>query len=201
MLKSFKVLLWTVVLALIASIFIFFRQGFSNIETPFQAQLSYQDVLETDITPTLPPEHEFPTSYQYLNGCYGFSVGHILMDRGWEFDMLDMEARIKKPREVLWKKEYKERLEKEYNLEFKYSKNPELLFKLLSQGEGVVVGYKYPLGEGDWVLHAVAAYSFDEEGIWVSDSLAGDNIRIPYEKIFTKDGLKTRYWFTQVVEL
>lgn len=51
------------------------------------------------------------------------------------------------------------------------------------------------------MLHAVAAYSFDAEGIWVSDSLAGDNIRIPYEKIFTEDGLKTRYWFTRVGEL
>lgn len=145
MTKSFKTLFAVIVFALIGSVFFFFRQGFSDIELPFQPQLSYQDILATGVEPGLPPEHEFPTSYQYLNGCYGYSVGHILMNRGHEFDMLEMEQRIEKPREVLWKKEYKERLSEEYGLNLSLSKDPELLFELLSQGESVVVGYKYPL--------------------------------------------------------
>ncbi len=161
---------------------------------------TYQEILATGTQPGLPPEHDFPTSYQYLNGCYGYSVGHILMDRGWDFDMLEMEQRVEKPREELWSKEYKKRLEAAYDLDLKFSKDAELLFQLLEAGEAVVVGYEYPLVEGDWVLHAVAAYSFDEEGIWVSDSLEGGNIRIPYNKIFTEDGQKTRYYFTRVLE-
>lgn len=162
---------------------------------------TYHTLLESGMTPARSPKYNFPTNFQYLNGCFGYAVGHILMERGHtDIDFLDMEQRIEKPREVLWGAEEKKRLAQEYGLEFTWSKSAERLLELLALGESVVLTYKYPLDDGDWVLHAVAAYSFDEKGIWVSDSLSGKNIRIPHNEVFTEEGDKLLYWFAQVKE-
>ncbi len=180
----------------------FFAKNLPNLEATDSIIIdhSYQEILAEGITPKLSPGYEFPTSYQYLNGCFGFAVGHILKERGKVIDMLDMESRIQKPREELWKKEYKERLAQEYNLKFKSYRSPEVLFKALSEGESVIVGYEYPLGDGGFVLHAVAAYSFDEKGLWVSETLSGLRKNIPYEKIFNEKGNQTLFYFTRVIE-
>lgn len=160
---------------------------------------TYHEVLATGIRPALAPDYEFPTSFQYLNGCYGFAVGHILMDRGYAIDMLEMEKRIEKPREKLWEKQYKKRLAEVYDLELKYYKDPKYLFELLTQGEAVVIGYQYPLEDEKWILHAVAAYSFDDVGFWISETMSGQRKRVPYEKVFTEKGDETQYRFTQVI--
>ncbi len=157
-------------------------------------------LLASSMEPALAPEHAFPASFQYLNGCFGYAVGHILQERGRPFDPLEMEERIQKPREELWKAEYKDRLAEAYGLEFHWSNRAKALFELLAQGEPVVLTYKYPLGGGKWVLHAVAAYSFDEDGIWVSDTLSGKRIRLSHDQVFSRTGGKTLYSFARVLE-
>lgn len=190
------------VAALITFGLFYFTKGSDQpIANLLEPNKTYQEILATDIQPKLKPDYEFPTSFQYLNGCYGFAVGHILMDRGQPFDMLEMEKKIEKPREKLWGKEYKNRLAEAYNLELKLDKNPEHLFDLLAAGEAVVLSYQYPLEEeGEWILHAVAAYSFDDQGIWVSETMSGQRKRVPYEKVFTPKGDETQYHFTRVID-
>ncbi len=203
-------LFWLITLALLTALFIVFKPGLASVqqedealfleESTFEGLETYQEILATGVVPQVPPDYEFPASFQYLNGCFGFSVGHILMDRGWEFDMLEMEERIQKPREVLWNNEWRETLAEAYDLELESYKSPELLFQLLEDGETFVLRYEYPLEGDEWILHAVAAYSFDQDGIWVSDSLSGGTKVIPYEKVFTEKGDETRYTFTRVIE-
>lgn len=112
-----------------------------------------------------------------------------------------MEKRIQKPREVLWGKEERDRLAEEYGLKFEWSKSPGKLFDLLAQGESVILRYEYPLDEhGNWVLHAVAAYSFNDEGIWVSETLSGKRKPIPYDQVFNEKGDELQYAFGRVIE-
>lgn len=181
-------------------------QAEENIQTEIQQseKATYQAILVSGVAPALSPDYAFPTNFQYLNGCFGFAVGHILQDRGHEdIDFSEMEERVKPDRTTLWGKEEREKLAQEYDLKFKWSKNPKKLFKLLSQGEAVILRYEYPLdhdGE-DWVLHAVAAYSFDDEGIWTSETMSGKRKVIPYEKLFNETGDEMLYHFGRVVEL
>src|SRR5690606_27206323 len=64
-----------------------------RVSSSIQKQ-TYQSLLESGLTPALSPDYEFPTNFQYLNGCFGYAVGHILQERGHPFDPLDMEKRI-----------------------------------------------------------------------------------------------------------
>lgn len=171
----------------------------NGIDLPLNEPKTYTEILNTGINPLLPPEHEFPTSFQYKNGCFGYAVGHIIEQRGQSFDPLVMEETIAKPRNELWTSEHIQNLANAYELEFKWHKEADTFFELLSQGEPVVVQYKYPLENG-WVGHMVAAYSFDQEGAWVSESISAKRIRVPYEDIFDDTGQKTRYGFAQVLE-
>lgn len=207
--KTLKIISFSGIILVFGGLIWFFKPTLANIiitgelfndrpEAVESQKRSYQQILVEGATPGLPIDHDFPTGFQYLNGCFGYSVGHILQDRGWEFDMLEMEEKIDKPRKDLWKGEYKKRLEEAYDLDFHWFKDAETLFYFLGKGEAVTLTYK--LEDGSGILHAVAAYSFDEEGIWVSNSLSGKNERLPYEKIFTKKGDETLYGFGRVVE-
>ena len=102
-------------------------------------------------------------------------------------DLLEVEKTIKKPRDVLWKRKYVDAFTAEYNIKLESFNDSETLFENLANGEPVTISYKYYLDEEKWVSHIVAAYSFDEEGIWVSDSLDGPKVRIPYSEVFEKN--------------
>lgn len=207
--KIFKIISLSGFIFLLGGLLWFFKPTLANIiitgeqfsqqpEEVKSQHRSYQQILTDGAIPALTADHDFPTGYQYLNGCFGYSVGHILQDRGWEFDMLEMEEKIDKPRKDLWKAEYKARLEEAYDLDFQWFKDAETLFYFLGKGEAVTLTYK--LDDGSGILHAVAAYSFDEDGMWVSNSLTGKTELLPYEKIFTEKGDQTLYGFGRVVE-
>jgi hypothetical protein len=193
----------SIIIALGALAFLFFYLFSDSVfsgEGWLKEELSYQEILAQNISPALAPDYDFPISFQYLNGCYAFAVNNILLHKYEKgINLLEAEKTIEKPRNVLWDKNYRNQFNETYDIELKYSKSAKLLFALLKEGEPVMLRYQYPLGDDEWVLHVVAAYSFDQEGIWVSETLSGKLTLVPYDKIFDESGKKTLYTFSTVV--
>ncbi len=203
--KKFLVLLLSIsilsITGLAYSASTFTKTSVQNLFSEIEIGKTYQEILETGIQSKISPDYEFPTSFQYLNGCYAFAINHILIYKyGSGLDLLAVEKEIEKPRVILWKKEYVERFLTTYNIDIKTDKSAENLFKHLSEGEPIAISYRYPLSEDpdDYVVHKVAAYSFDENGIWISETLSRQNKLLEYSKIFDNSGKKTIYPFTTV---
>ena len=160
---------------------------------------TYSEILQSGVEPSLPTDFEFPNSYQYENGCFAFAVNHVLeykFDK--TVDLYEAEKIIKKPRKVLWNVEYITAFLNEYDLEMVWYKDAETFFKLLSEGEPLVIQYPYDIGNDRYIGHLVATYSFDETGVWATDSISGKNIHIDYDLVFNKTGKYTRYGFATV---
>lgn len=172
---------------------------FANLYYKFFPK-TYTEILSSDIHPALPPSYNFPHSYQFLNGCYAFAVNSILRYKYSEgVDLIEMEEKIEKPRELLWSKKYVKAFLNEYDINMTAYSDSETFFKYLVEGEPVTVSYRYPLDENKWVLHIVAAYSFDKDGVWASDSLTGPKTHIPYQDLFDNSKRFLRYPFSTVL--
>lgn len=157
---------------------------------------TYQELLNSGMKPKIAPEYDFPTSYQYLNGCFAFALNNIMEYKyGEKLDLLEAEKIIEKPREVLWNKEYKEKFLNAYNLNRNLYSDAETFFRLMQDGEPFMISYLIDLDDGRQIGHLVSAYSFDANGVWISDPLKGKNIHLEYEKVFSDDGRNTRYAF------
>ncbi|MFC1615653.1 hypothetical protein ACFL21_00800 [Patescibacteria group bacterium] len=165
----------------------------------YSEPLNYQEILATGVKPGISPNFDFPNSYQYKNGCVAFAVNHVLIYKyGEGLDLLEVEKTIQKPRDVLWSKEYVSAFIDEYDLEVEYFHDSEFLFKFLEAGEPITISYKYYLNDKEWVAHRVAAFSFDENGVWISDSLSGEHLNIPYEEVFKKNGKQLQFTMTTI---
>ncbi len=162
--------------------------------------LDYQEILETGVKPALDPGFDFPISYQYENGCFAFAVNHILEYKfNKKLDLYEAEKIIKKPRYVLWDVDYITAFLNEYDIEMIWYKDAETFFKLLEEGEPIVMQYPYKVPGDRYIGHLVAVYSFDNEGVWVSDSISGKHIRIEYPLVFNRSNKYTRYGFATVL--
>lgn len=170
-------------------------QNISNLVEP----LTYTQILETEIKPALSVDFDFPISYQYENGCFAFAVNHILeykFDK--KVDLYEAEKIIKKPRYVLWDVDYITAFLDEYDIKMKWYKDSETFFRFLEEGEPIVMQYPYEVPGDRYIGHLVSVYSFDEDGVWASDSISGKHILIEYPLVFNQSGRYTRYGFATV---
>jgi hypothetical protein len=160
---------------------------------------TYDQILESGIKPAIEIDYKFPISYQYENGCFAFAVNHVLKYKYDEtIDLYEAEKIIDKPRYVLWNVEYITKFLNEYEIEMVWYKDSETFFKMLQIGEPLVIQYPYKVGENRYIGHLVAAYSFDDEGVWVSDSISGKYLHLDYSQVFGKSDKYTRYGFATV---
>lgn len=193
--KSYKV----IALSIVGTIFL---TGCTVPEQVMRAQVSsrsYNAILADDVHPSLSPEYDFPNSYQYQNGCFAFAVKHILEYKFDEtIDLYEAEDKLNKPRNVLWDVNYITAFLEEYDITMTWYKDAETFFDFLAQGEPLVIQYPYDIGDDTFIGHLVAAYSFDETGVWAADSISGKAIHIDYDLVFNKSGTHTRYGFATV---
>ncbi len=162
---------------------------------------SYQEILLDKIPPGISPDEEFPVSEQFQNGCFAFGVKHIVTYKyGEDLDLNDIEKIIEKPRSDLWTAEHIRNFLAETSLGLAWYEESETFFEFLRKGEPVLIQYWYPLRDGRQIGHFVAAYSYDDEGIWISESIAGKNTRLPFSDIFSSDGQILEFPFAVVAE-
>lgn len=174
--------------------------GIEKETSPTKISRTYQEIIGLEPMPIagIASDYPFPFSPQYRNGCFAFAANHIVMYKyGLDIDLLEAEEKIDKSRDVLWEKKYIEKFLNEYDLEMEIYNDADNFFKFLAQGEPVMIQYKYPLEDDKWVGHLVAAYSFDDQGVWVSDSLENKNLLLDYDQVFDNTGRKTQFsYFT-----
>lgn len=161
--------------------------------------LTYEQILVQRIEPAISPDYKFPSGHQYMNGCFAFAVNNVLQYKyDKKLDLLEAEKKVKKPRAILWTGEYIMKFLDEYDLKMVWYKDAENFFKFLEEGEPVVMQFTIPIETGELIGHIVTAYSFDDKGIWIADSLKGKTHRIDFSEVFTKKGDETRYGFATV---
>lgn len=162
----------------------------------------YGTILEDGATSKISPDYAFPLSKQYKSGCYAFAVNHIVEYKYNEkIDLLEAEKKINKPREELWSAEHIKNFNETYNLKLSWYKSAEDFFRFLEDGEPVMIQYRYYHSETYWTGHFVAVYTFDDKGVWVSESISNTRIRLPYSDIFDEGGKQTIFSFATVERL
>jgi len=160
---------------------------------------SYVDILKSGVQPGIKPDYAFPKGYQYENGCFGFAIKYIVEYKfGETLDMLQAEKIIKKPRYELWTLNYIKDFLEEYGIVLNWYHDSEKFFKFLEEGEPLLIQYKYPVAENRWISHFVAVYSFDLEGVWISQSVTNKHEKVLYKDVFKPDGMTTQFMFATV---
>jgi hypothetical protein len=175
--------------------------GFAQAQVDFDnyATASYREILALGIKPRIAPGYFFPLSKQHHNGCYGFSMKHIVDYKfKVKIDVDKAEKKIGKPRNDLWTNEHITNFNALVGIRLTWEDRACDLFRRLVSGDPVMIQYKYALPGNSWVGHFVAAYSFDKTGLWVSESISNKRKRIPYKDIFGESGTSTFWSFASV---
>ncbi|MFA5843061.1 MAG: S-layer homology domain-containing protein [Candidatus Gracilibacteria bacterium] len=164
--------------------------------------LSYEDVLATGLTANYPGDMDFPAYSQsgWSYGCYTFAVKNVL---AFKYDFIlnvsEMQDRIGWDGAFIWTPEEAQNFATEYDVDdvFTYNGTAEFFLKKLAMGDPMVLYIPYYVGSEN-IGHQVAAYSFDENGVWIADSLSGGVQRqIPWSDVFV-DGA---HFTTNLTEL
>lgn len=166
---------------------------------PVPKKRTYTEILNDGIEPKFAPDYTFPLSPQYKNGCFAFAINHILIEKyGEGIDLYEAEKTIGKPRSDLWTLEYIGNFLSEYNITLNWSMDGEKFFEYLINGEPVMIQYKYYISDEKWIGHFVAVYSFDEEGVWVSESISNTRKQLLYSDVFSLDEKHLQFPFATV---
>lgn len=151
--------------------------------------LSYQDVLYTGLAAAYPPDMDMTIYSQsgWPYGCYGFAVKNVM---AWKYgeilDMSDVAETTGWDGFYIWDHVQFSSFAENYDTDLimTYYGSAEFFLKKLAAGEPVVLYIPYYIGE-DNVGHQVMAYSFDEDGVFIADSLSGGAQReIGYDEVF-----------------
>lgn len=154
---------------------------------------SPKEYLENWYKPYLKPNYKFPLTKQTLNWCYAFSVRNILKYKN------NLWIYIPKTENLIWKK-WKDLWNPNSILAFNKATKTEMemfydldtLINSLQNWEPVAITYnlKY-FSKKDkkekTVPHIVAAYSFDEKWVWVSETVSNSRKNITWNEIFNKN--------------
>lgn len=152
--------------------------------------------LERGYKPKLAPSYKFPLKLQTLNACYFFAVKNIISFKNKKsLNIKELEQKIKKDRTKISTTTDVNNFNKAAEIKAEKLRTLESFFKNVKQGEPLIVTYMKQTtlknGTKTEVPHIVAAYSFDEKGIWVAETISGKRIRIPYSSVFEKG--KSKY--------
>ncbi|MBN1409812.1 MAG: hypothetical protein JW969_03140 [Spirochaetales bacterium] len=176
--------------------FIFLVSSFTLLPAQDYYGWTYGQILDTGVKPGIKPAYKFPVSKQHHYGCYGFSVKHLAKYKyKLSIDVNAAEKKIGKDRNKLWSGQNIGDFLDLYKLKMNYFSDVGTLFNFLIMGEPVIIQYKWPVDAKNWVGHFVVAYSFDKQGVWVSDSIANKCLRIPYRSFLKGTGTQTLFAF------
>jgi len=157
---------------------------------------TYQEVLASGIQPAYPGDMEFAANSQsaYPYGCYAFATKNLLEWKyNWVLDIAEVQEAIGWDGTFIWSPSEFLTFAETYEVDviFTYNGNAEFFFKKLASGEPMVLYIPYYSG-GRNIGHNLVAYSFDEDGVWVADSLSGGVQRhISYDEVFVDSEVTT----------
>ena len=148
--------------------------------------------FETSLVPKYAPGYRFPVIRQGRNTCYFTSVQIALTSRSKASIRLTkaMEevgfdgSRLAYPAD-------QRAFEKLLHFSVRTDGHVSFLQKALSEGRPVLVSSMLKVGRKEFP-HVTVAYSFDREGVWVSDPYTASRKRLPWAAIFDQQG-RTRY--------
>ena len=166
----------------------------------YAGRMTYKEILQKGVKPAIAPAFDFPLSKQHENGCFGFAVKNMA-DYKYQIkiDVADAEKKIGKPRESLWKSENIMDFLALYDLQLAWQYDALSFFELLTQGEPVLIQYRWWYNNhSTWVGHFVAVYSFDDKGVWVSESASNKHVHVPYSDLFDESGVYTLFAFASL---
>ena len=158
--------------------------------------ITYQDMLDSGIEPAYPSDMLFASHSQsaYPYGCYAFATKNLLEWKyDWFLDIAEVQETIGWDGTFIWSPSEFLTFAEEYEVDviFTYNGTAEFFFKKLAAGEPMVLYIPYNLN-GVNIGHNLVAYSFDDEGVWVADSLSGGLQRhIGYDEVFVDSDTKT----------
>jgi|GEM_PF-4255434 len=151
--------------------------------------VSYKTILKSDIKPGLKPQYKFPCTKQPKYECFGYAVKHIVKYKyDIDIDVIKSDKITGRNTDWGWNLNDIKNFLQLHKLEIDSRYTANELFSFLMQGEPVIIWYKISKNWGHWV----SAYSFDNNGIWISESITNKRICIPYNKIFESDGINCK---------
>ncbi len=168
-----------------------FSNSFPAIPFFFSSAFSFENLVRAGIKPGIEPDYPFPVSLQphKSHECELYAMKHVLKYKyNFILDIPGWEKIMKKGKLDEWY--FPECASVAYGEGFDYEINiinradPGLLFYYLSKGEPVITEREYG---SDNHRHSVVAYSYDENGVWLSDSAIGKRWEIPVEKLITNE--------------
>jgi hypothetical protein len=147
------------------------------------------------------PTHPFPTARQSQNACYFNSVNIAIEAKyGTKFRIGKVLEHIGFDGKSIATWEYKKKFSDLTHIRIQeYSKKSSLL-SLLNRWEPVLVSTEISLKSGKKVRHVSVAYSYDTDGVWVSDPLGAKKKRIAWSDIFLPSG-QVRYYNLRTVSI
>jgi hypothetical protein len=158
--------------------------------------ITYQEMLDSGIEPAYPDDMTFASNSQsaYPYGCYAFATKNILEWKyDWFLDIAEVQEAIGWDGTFIWSPSEFLTFAEEYEVDviFTYNGTAEFFFKKLASGEPMVLYIPYYSG-GRNIGHNLVAYSFDDDGVWVADSLSGGLQRhIGYDEVFVDSDTST----------
>lgn len=151
---------------------------------------SPEDYINAWYKPYLSSSYSFPLTWQTLNWCYAFSVRNILKykDGIWIY-IPKIESDIWKNPSSLWTYSTMSKFDDYVHIDKSMYYNIDTLISSLQAWEPVAISYmldyySYKDKAYKQVPHIVAAYSFDENGIWVAETVSAQRKLVPWSKVF-----------------
>lgn len=159
--------------------------------------------IKNNYKPYLSSDFHFPLKGQTLNGCYGFALRNILKYKfGIGVYVSKVEKYIGKKPTDLATFALQQKMDAVLHIYKEKKYHLQTLISSLQHGEPLAVSYAFwytdRYGKRKSVAHVVAAYSFDEVGVWVSETVTNRRIRIPYEDLFDAQGYVKHKWMRTV---
>jgi len=148
------------------------------------------DYLEAWYKSFLKPSYRFPLKWQTLNWCYAFSIRNILKYKHWIWIYIPKAEKIigKKP-ENLWYSSTMKKFDDISHVKVTRLYNLDTFINSLQAWEPLAITYS--LDYYSWkekkmksVLHIVAAYSFDEDWVWVAETVKAKRTLVPWDEVF-----------------
>ncbi len=164
-------------------------QAFPEVSFFFSPSFTFEGLAVSGIKPGINPEYQFPVSPQPFKSheCELYALKHLLKYKyNFSLDIPKWEKKMKKgPRDYWFFSEcagvvFSEGFDYEYYTDNKTDAG--LFFFYLSRGEPVITERMFGKDR-----HSVVAYSWDANGVWLSDSGNGKRWVIPAQKLITND--------------
>ncbi len=141
----------------------------------------------------LSSNYSFPLKKQTQNWCYAFAARNLVKYKfNKDIDVPKIEKLINKPGEKLWDTTFKTAFNNEaWVIPIEYY-NISTLFHYLQLWHPINVTYVFDYTDKYWkpkqVNHIVTAYSFDQNWVWVAETVKNKYVLLPYDKIFNENG-------------